>query len=190
MIRYHERVHIDASLPLSELFCSLKYSPAFARTHSARSLVISLPRISLGISLSNTDLRGREIYPADRQSFIHNPLEVLGVAAGLAFPSISAEHREWFANTIIRGMTQSQFRTPLSQLSIRKEFVPTPLATQFLDSFVGNQISERLFCEGGEHRRQVPSVHIRRVRPNHQADLLTGKSGLLLRPSAGKRPVN
>ncbi len=62
-------------------------------------------------------LRGREIYPADRQSFILNPLEVLGVAAGLAFPSISAEHREWFANTIIRGMTQSQFRTPLSQLA-------------------------------------------------------------------------
>jgi hypothetical protein len=63
------------------------------------------------------DLRGRKIYPADWQSFILNPLEVLGVAAGLAFPSISAEHRKWFANTIICGMTQSQFRTPLSQLA-------------------------------------------------------------------------
>jgi hypothetical protein len=49
-------------------------------------------------------LRGREIYPADRQSFIFNPIEILGVAAGLVTPSAIAEHRE-------------QFRTPLSLLA-------------------------------------------------------------------------
>jgi hypothetical protein len=28
-------------------------------------------------------LRGRQIYPTDRQSFIFNPVEILGVATGL-----------------------------------------------------------------------------------------------------------
>ena len=62
-------------------------------------------------------LRGREIYPADRQSFIFNPVEILGVAAGIALPSVPREHQEWLANTILRGMTQGQFRTPLSRLA-------------------------------------------------------------------------
>lgn len=64
-------------------------------------------------------LRGREIYPADRQSFIFNPIEILGVSAGLAFSSVPTEHREWLASTIVRGVTQGQFRTPLSQLAAR-----------------------------------------------------------------------
>jgi hypothetical protein len=62
-------------------------------------------------------LRGREIYPADRQSFIFNPIEILGVAAGLETPSASAEHREWLAGIVTRGLTQGQFRTPLSLLA-------------------------------------------------------------------------
>ena len=62
-------------------------------------------------------LRGREIYPADRQSFIFNPTEILGVSAGLASTSVPAEHKEWFAGTIVRGMIQGQFRTPLSRLA-------------------------------------------------------------------------
>lgn len=62
-------------------------------------------------------LRGREIYPADRQSFIFNPIEILGIAAGLAFQSVAAEHREWFAGVIARGLAQGQFRTPLSLLA-------------------------------------------------------------------------
>jgi hypothetical protein len=60
-------------------------------------------------------LRGREIYPADRQSFIFNPIEILGIAVGLAFPAIPTEHREWFSTTIQRGIAQGQFRTPLSR---------------------------------------------------------------------------
>jgi REase_DpnII-MboI len=62
-------------------------------------------------------LRGREIYPADRQSFIFNPIEILGVAAGVLQPSVPAEHSEWLAGTILRGLTQGQFRTPLSRLA-------------------------------------------------------------------------
>jgi len=62
-------------------------------------------------------LRGREIYPADRQSFIFNPIEILGVAAGIRLPSVPAEHREWLAGTITRGLAQGQFRTPLSRLA-------------------------------------------------------------------------
>jgi hypothetical protein len=68
-------------------------------------------------------LRGREIYPADRQSFIFNPVEILGVAAGIALPSVPREHQEWLANTILRGMTQGQFRTPLSRLAAQMALV-------------------------------------------------------------------
>jgi hypothetical protein len=60
-------------------------------------------------------LRGREIYPPDRQSFIFNPIEILGVASGLMLPLIPAEHRSWFSATILRGVAQDQFRTPLSR---------------------------------------------------------------------------
>lgn len=62
-------------------------------------------------------LRGREIYPADRQSFIFNPIEILGVVAGVLLSSVPREHREWLAGTILRGLTQGQFRTPLSRLA-------------------------------------------------------------------------
>src|SRR5262249_18051616 len=49
-------------------------------------------------------LRGREIYPADRQSFIFNPIEILGVTAGVLQPSVPTEHREWLGGTILRGL--------------------------------------------------------------------------------------
>jgi hypothetical protein len=63
-------------------------------------------------------LRGREIYPADRQSFIFNPTEILGVAVGLTTCQMATDdQREWFANTIVRGLRTGQFRTPLSKAS-------------------------------------------------------------------------
>jgi len=63
-------------------------------------------------------LRGRDIYPADRQSFIFNPIEILGLAQGLVCCQMATDdHREWFANTILRGIKGNQFRTSLSTLA-------------------------------------------------------------------------
>jgi hypothetical protein len=63
-------------------------------------------------------LRGRDIYPPDRQSFIFNPIEILGVAHGLVnCPSGAEEHREWLANTILRGVKGNEFRTISSSLA-------------------------------------------------------------------------
>jgi hypothetical protein len=62
-------------------------------------------------------LRGREIYPADRQSFILNPIEILGVSVGLVSSLVPTEHRRWLSGTIVRGISQGQFRTPLSRLA-------------------------------------------------------------------------
>lgn len=63
-------------------------------------------------------LRGREIYPADRQSFIFNPIEILGVAVGLRrSPKATDNQREWFSNTIVRGLKAGLFRTSLSLLA-------------------------------------------------------------------------
>jgi len=60
-------------------------------------------------------LRGREIYPADRQSFVFNPVEILGISAGLMVDEVPIEHRKWFAETVLRGFEKDQFRTPLSR---------------------------------------------------------------------------
>lgn len=59
-------------------------------------------------------LRGREIYPADRQSFIFNPIEILGIAVGLATIPSSDNHTSWLISTIHRGLIEGQFRTPLT----------------------------------------------------------------------------
>jgi hypothetical protein len=62
-------------------------------------------------------LRGREIYPVDRNSFIINPVEILGVSFGVCSSKVPREHREWLAGTIMRGLAQGQFKTTVSRLA-------------------------------------------------------------------------
>ncbi|WP_156332513.1 transposase [Rhodopseudomonas sp. AAP120] len=62
-------------------------------------------------------LRGREIYPADRNSFIFNPVEILGVSFGLCSEKVPTEHREWLAGIILRGFSQGQFKTNVSRFA-------------------------------------------------------------------------
>lgn len=62
-------------------------------------------------------LRGREIYPVDRNSFIFNPVEILGVSLGLCSEKVPHEHRDWLAGTILRGFTQGQFKTNASRFA-------------------------------------------------------------------------
>jgi hypothetical protein len=62
-------------------------------------------------------LRGREIYPVDRNSFIFNPVEILGVSLGLCSEKVPREHRNWLAGTILRGFTQGQFKTNASRFA-------------------------------------------------------------------------
>lgn len=55
-------------------------------------------------------LRGRQIYPSDRQSFVFNPVELLGVAAGLHLcPAVVAENRDWFVGMIRKGLADRHF---------------------------------------------------------------------------------
>ncbi|WP_440640932.1 hypothetical protein ACSHT2_06930 [Bradyrhizobium sp. PUT101] len=62
-------------------------------------------------------LRGREIYPADRNSFIFDPVEILGVCFGVCSPRMPAAHRDWLAGTSVRGFGKSQFKTSASRLA-------------------------------------------------------------------------
>lgn len=63
-------------------------------------------------------LRGRDIYPADRQSFIFNPAELLGIASGIAaIAKMPDGHGEWMVSTIQRGFNTGQFRTPVSAIA-------------------------------------------------------------------------
>src|SRR5262249_42827639 len=52
-----------------------------------------------------------------RQLIHSRPIEMLGVAAGMALPPVPDEHRQWLSGTIVRGLAQSQFRTRLSRLA-------------------------------------------------------------------------
>ena len=62
-------------------------------------------------------LRGREIYPVDRNSFIFNPVEIIGVSFGVCSSKVPHEHRQWLAGTILRGLAQGQFKTNVSWLA-------------------------------------------------------------------------
>jgi hypothetical protein len=59
-------------------------------------------------------LRGREMYPPDRQTFAFNPLEIVGIAAGLSTLPPDDDRRSWLVEAIRRGFTSGHFRTPLS----------------------------------------------------------------------------
>ena len=61
-------------------------------------------------------LRGREIFPSDRQSFVYNPIEVLGIADGLATLDAADSRRTWFVDTLRRGFSNHHFRAPASVL--------------------------------------------------------------------------
>ncbi|MCP1830714.1 hypothetical protein J2R76_007414 [Bradyrhizobium sp. USDA 4532] len=67
-------------------------------------------------------LRGREIYPVDRNSFIFHPVEILGVSLGLCSEKVPREHRDWLAGTILRGFTQGQFTTNVSRFAALAAF--------------------------------------------------------------------
>lgn len=60
-------------------------------------------------------LRGREIFPPDRNSFIHSPLELIGIAFGLRdHPQIDDTQRRWLCDAIRLGFANSEFLTPIA----------------------------------------------------------------------------
>lgn len=55
-------------------------------------------------------LMGREVFPSDRNSFIHNPLELIGIAFGVAeCPAATDVQRAWLAGAIQRGFVDRRF---------------------------------------------------------------------------------
>lgn len=106
-----------ATLPLKETTASaLRRTPELASFGYAMELVDEATSILWSEAIEH--LRGREIYPTDRQSFIFNPIEILGVAVGLRLcAKTTDDQREWFSNTILRGLKTGQFRTQVSLLA-------------------------------------------------------------------------
>ena len=57
-------------------------------------------------------LRGRDPYPANRDSFVHNPIEVLGLAHGLTIlRDDQAGHRSWLSSVLRRGLNKNELET-------------------------------------------------------------------------------
>lgn len=55
-------------------------------------------------------LMGRDVYPSDRNSFVHNPLELLGMAFGVKECVVSSDaQRDWLINTIGYGISHREF---------------------------------------------------------------------------------
>jgi hypothetical protein len=62
-------------------------------------------------------LMGRDVFPSDRNSFIHNPLELVGITLGVAeCPLATIVQRGWLAATIQRGFVDHQFIALTSQV--------------------------------------------------------------------------
>jgi hypothetical protein len=63
-------------------------------------------------------LMGRDVFPSDRNSFIHNPLELIGIAFGVAECSAATDiQRAWLAGAIQRGFADRQFVEPTAQVA-------------------------------------------------------------------------
>jgi hypothetical protein len=61
-------------------------------------------------------LRGRDAFPGDGDSFVHNPQEVLGIYAGLGvFGASAAEQMVWLRTLMRRGLTEGKLKTPISR---------------------------------------------------------------------------
>lgn len=80
-------------------------------------------------------LRGRDPYPTNRDSFVHNPIEVLGLAQGLLIlKDDPAGHRLWFCTLLKRGLIKNELETATTRcaanLAIAQlEGVPAELNT-------------------------------------------------------------
>jgi hypothetical protein len=106
-----------AAFPLKETTAAaLRRTPELAAFGYVMELVDEATAVLWSEAIEH--LRGREIYPADRQSFIFNPIEILGVVVGLRLcAKATDDQREWFSNTILRGLKAGQFRTQVSLLA-------------------------------------------------------------------------
>lgn len=120
-----------SALAYRMLLASGSSAPAFARfpvaTPTSAMLRITPEIATYGYLMDQIDpkgrsvwcdaidhLRGREMYPPDRQTFAFNPLEIVGIAAGLSTLSPDDHRRTWLVDAIRHGFASGHFRTPLS----------------------------------------------------------------------------
>jgi hypothetical protein len=63
-------------------------------------------------------LMGRDIFPSDRNSFVYSPLELIGVALGVAACVAATDvQRAWLVSTIQRGFAERQFVELIAQVT-------------------------------------------------------------------------
>ena len=64
-------------------------------------------------------LMGRDAYPSDRNSFVHNPLELLGIAFGVRECAATTEaQRGWLIDIIGQGVSDRQFIDVTSRAAV------------------------------------------------------------------------
>jgi len=81
-------------------------------------IVESGPELQADWAQAFDRLMGRDVYPSDRNSFIHNPLELVGITLGVTeCPAATDEQRGWLTSTIQRGFVDRQFVVLTSQVA-------------------------------------------------------------------------
>jgi len=89
-------------------------------------------------------LMGREIFPSDRNSFIHIPVELLGIAFGVAAcPTAKDDHRTWLAGAIQRGFVERQFVDHAAQVAAAcAEWLVNPTQRESRNSSTGYPVED------------------------------------------------
>jgi hypothetical protein len=74
-------------------------------------------QVQLDWSQAFSRLMGREAFPADRNSFIYNPIELLGIAYGATeCPHVTDQQRQWLLTQIERGFSEKHFASQPAEL--------------------------------------------------------------------------
>lgn len=89
-------------------------------------------------------LMGREIFPSDRNSFIHIPIELLGIAFGVAAcPGAKDDHRTWLAGAIQRGFIERRFIDRTAQVAAAcAEWLVNPTQSEGRHSLIMQAIDD------------------------------------------------
>jgi len=76
------------------------------------------PTLQLSWAQGLARLALRDAFPSDRQSFVHDPVELVGIALGAASCcAVTADQRRWLSETVRRAVIERRLAGPVADLA-------------------------------------------------------------------------